>query len=226
VTGSRPGSQELRRHGPSVNGTHDPEEASCAPPGRPYLPSAHVSTLVLVRHAPTAATRSASFPVDEPVEADALEAAAALGQRLPSRALALCSPARRARQTAEAVGLKPRIDDALAECDFGSWSGRSLAELHTEDPVATETWMTDSDSAPHGGESLSRFSARVSAWIDAQAQRHETVVAVTHSGVIAAAVAHAIGAPVEAVWRLRPDPLTITELDGADGRWTVRRVGA
>jgi broad specificity phosphatase PhoE len=185
-----------------------------------------VSRLVLVRHAPTIATRSASFPVDEPVDTDALEAAAALGQRLPSGAIAICSPARRARQTAEAAGLRPQIDDRLAECDFGSWSGRSLAELHSEDPDATHNWMTNADAAPHGGESLNTFSARVSAWVDAQADQDGTVVAVTHSGVIAAALAHALGAPVEAVWQLRPEPLTITELDGTDGRWTVRRVGA
>jgi broad specificity phosphatase PhoE len=185
-----------------------------------------VSRLVLVRHAPTVATRNSSFPVDEAVDADALGGAVALGQRLPSDAIALCSPALRARQTADAAGLAPEIDERLAECDFGNWSGRSLAELHAEDPEETEMWMTDPSTAPHGGESLNAFTTRVSGWIDAQANQDITVVAVTHSGVIAAAVAHVLGAPVEAVWSLRPEPLTITELDGTDGRWTVRRVGA
>lgn len=193
---------------------------------RPYLPSAPVSRLVLVRHGPTAATRSSSFPADEGVDADAIAGAVALGRRLPTGAIAFSSPALRARQTADAAGLTPKIDERLGECDFGSWSGRSLAELHAEDPAATEIWMTDPSAAPHGGESLNAFGARVRAWVDAQANQDTTVVAVTHSGVIAAAVAHVLGAPAEAVWSLRPEPLTITELDGADGRWTVRRVGA
>lgn len=181
---------------------------------------------MLVRHAPTAATRSSSFPVDEAIDADAVGGAVALGQRLPSGAIALCSPALRARQTADAAGLTPEVDKRLAECDFGSWSGRSLAELHAENPAATKMWMTDPTAAPHGGESLNAFTTRVSGWMDAQANQDTTVVAITHSGVIAAAVVHVLGAPVEAVWSLRPEPLTITELDGVDGRWTVRKVGA
>lgn len=179
--------------------------------------------LLLIRHAPTKATHAAAFPVDEPLTDGAAEDARALAGRLPRRRAAeLCSPALRCRQTADAVGLAAAAEDpALAECDFGGWAGRSLAEVAETDPAAARDWMTDPGAAPHGGESLSDFSARVAAWLDRQAGYDGTAVAVTHGGVVKAAVVHALGAPIEAFWRVDAGPLSITELHAHDGRWTV-----
>ena len=72
-----------------------------------------------------------------------------------------------------------------------------LEELVAERPDETRRWMTDPDSAPHGGESLRAFAARVCAWLDGQARRDGTCVAITHGGVVKAAVLHALGAPME-----------------------------
>ena len=62
--------------------------------------------------------------------------------------------------------------------------------------------MTDPDAAPHGGESLRAFAARVRGWLDEQATLDGTAVAITHGGVVKAAVVHALGAPIEAFWRV------------------------
>jgi broad specificity phosphatase PhoE len=113
----------------------------------------------------------------------------------------------------------------LAECDFGAWAGRSLAEIHAEDPAATECWMTDPDARPHGGETLTELSNRVGAWLeDAAGSDDGCLVAITHGGVVKAAVAHVLGAPLMACWRIDIEPLTITELRAHDRQWTVRRV--
>ena len=48
-------------------------------------------------------------------------------------------------------------------------------------------------------------------------------VAVTHAGVIKAAVICALDAPVGAFWQVDVAPLTITELHAHGGRWTLRR---
>src|SRR4051794_41375257 len=126
--------------------------------------------LLLVRHAPTAATRAAAFPADEPLDARGAEAAAALHVVAPAGATLLCSPARRSQETAAAAHLgSPVIEPALAEADFGAWAGRSLAEVAREAPEAVAAWMGDPDAAPHGGESLRAFVARVGAWLDGQA---------------------------------------------------------
>ena len=177
-----------------------------------------------MRHAPTDATRQSSFPRDEPLDERARAEAARLARLLPRRCEAVSSPAVRCRETAAAAGLDPTPDPALAECDFGSWAGRSLADIDAADPDAARAWMTDPDSAPHGGESLAAFAGRVAGWLDAQAQRSGNAVAVTHAGVVKGALVHALGAPIESFWRIDVAPLAITELHGHDGRWTINRV--
>jgi broad specificity phosphatase PhoE len=180
--------------------------------------------LLLVRHAPTDATRQLAFPRDEPLDERARRQAARLAGRLPQSCEAVSSPALRCRETALAAGLDPTPDPGLAECDFGLWAGRSLADVDAADPEAARAWMTDPDSAPHGGESLTDFARRVAAWLDGQAQCSGNAVAVTHAGVVKGALVHALGAPIESFWRIDVAPLAITELHGHDGRWTMSRV--
>ncbi len=178
-----------------------------------------------MRHAPTGATRRAAFPTDEPLDERGAAAAAKLESRLPSRCDAVSSPARRCRETAGAAGLAPRLEPRIAECDFGAWAGRTLTDVHAEDPAAAERWMTDPDADPHGGESLTAFSERVVDWLeDAAAHADGYTVAVTHAGVIKASLVHALGAPPLAFWRIDVGPLAITELHAHDGLWTVTRV--
>jgi broad specificity phosphatase PhoE len=177
--------------------------------------------LLLVRHAPTEATRATAFPRDEPLDDRGLVAAARLAERLPDGCEALSSPALRCRQTATAAGLDATSDEALAECDFGSWAGRSLTEI---DPDGARAWMTDPDATPHGGESLTAFAERVAAWLDEQASADGRTVAVTHGGVVKGALVHALGAPLSAFWQLDVAPLTVTELHAHDGRWTIARM--
>jgi broad specificity phosphatase PhoE len=183
-----------------------------------------VRTLVLVRHAPTSATRASAFPADEPLDARGREQAAGLGATLPARSAILTSPALRCRETAEAAGLEAEIDEQIAACDFGTWSGRSLADVNTDAPDGVRSWMLDPGSAPHGGESLAVFSTRIARWLDAQAEQDGRVVAITHGEVIKAAVVHALGAPVLAFWRIDASPLAFTELHAHGGRWTVTRL--
>ena len=179
-----------------------------------------------MRHGSTSATRASAFPADEGLDESGRAAARALAGalgRLPVDVIS--SPSERCSQTAAAAGLaRPVVDPALAECDFGAWSGRTLAELHGEDGDAVSAWMTDPDAAPHGGESLASFARRVAGWLDGQAQLDGRAVALTHGGVVKAAVVHALGAPLEAFWRIDVSPLAITELHCHDGRWTLTRV--
>lgn len=184
--------------------------------------------LLLVRHAATPATRTLTFPADEPLDARGLADAEGLARALPADPGEVwCSPAARCVQTAAAAGLAaPTVDPRLAESDFGTWAGRTLEAVHGEDLEAARAWMTDPDAAPHGGESLTAFSARVAAWLDEQATLDGRAVAVTHGGVVKAAVVHALGAPVMSFWRVDAAPLSITTLHAHDGRWTVVRTNA
>ena len=186
--------------------------------------AASTTRLTLVRHAPSSATRRSAFPVDEPLDERGLADARALASGLARADAAWTSPALRARQTAEALGLAATVAPDLDECDFGAWRGRTLGELDDEDPVAVAAWIEDPAAAPHGGESLLALLARVRGWLDGHAGDGERIVAVTHAGPIRAAVVAALGAPPEAFWRLDVAPLSRTVLHAHDGRWTLRGV--
>jgi broad specificity phosphatase PhoE len=186
--------------------------------------AASTTRLTLIRHAPSEATRRSAFPLDEPLDARGLEAARALRPRLDRAEVAWSGPAARARQTADALGLDATVAPELDECDFGAWRGRTLAELDTEDPVAVAAWIEDPSAAPHGGESLLALLERVGGWLDAHADDGARTVAVTHAGVIRAALVRALDAPVQAFWRLDVAPLSRTVLHAHDGPWTVRGV--
>ena len=97
---------------------------------------------------------------------------------------------------------------ALSECDFGTWAGRTLAEVSEQDPDGARAWMTDPDARPHGGETLAELLERVGDWLDEQARLQGRAIAVTHGGVVKAAVVHALGAPPMAFWRVDVAPLT------------------
>ncbi|MGI8511640.1 MAG: histidine phosphatase family protein [Solirubrobacteraceae bacterium] len=169
--------------------------------------------------------RRSAFPLDEPLDAAGTAAASALVGQL-GRGEALTSPALRARATAEAAGLDAAKISVLSECDFGTWAGRTLADVWESEPAAAEAWMTDPAAAPHGGESLAAFLERVGTWLDEQVTREGRAVAVTHGGVVRAAVVHALGADPHAFWRVDSSPLHATELHGREGLWTLARVNA
>ena len=148
-----------------------------------------------MRHAPSEATRRSAFPLDEPLDPRGVDEARALAPRVGRFDAIWSSPAARARETAEALGLTATVADELDECDFGAWRGRTLADLHAEDPAAVAAWMEDPAAAPHGGESLLALLERVRGWLGARAGDGSRVVAVTHAGVIRAAVVCALDAP-------------------------------
>ena len=185
-----------------------------------------VTRLTLVRHAPTAATWRAALPADEPPEPSALVPARALAARLGRCDEAWSGPAASARETAAAMGLGAfSIDGALDDAHPGAWRGRSLAELERAEPVALQAWLTDpAFRPPGGGESVEDVLARVRAWLDERAVSGVRIVAVTSAIVIRAAVADAMLAPPQAVWRIDVSPLSRTILHARAGHWTVRGV--
>jgi broad specificity phosphatase PhoE len=182
--------------------------------------------VTLICHGATAATRMAAFPLDEPLEARAVEHATALRDAVPHAPRILTSPALRARQTAEALGLQAETQTALRECDYGRWAGHKLKELQAAEPEAVALWLGDIAAAPHGGEALSRVMQRVSAWLDEAMAGDEDIVAITHSTVIRAAIVQVLAAPLTSFWRIDVDPLSMIELSGRAERRQLRLVRA
>lgn len=181
--------------------------------------------LRLVRHAATACARRAAFPLDEPLDRGGRRQAALLAPALVPCEWTMTSPARRARETAEVAGLPTAEPDALlSECDFGTWTGRSLEEACVDDPAGVQAWLADPAARPHGGESLEQLAARVKEFLARAIGREGTGVVVTHGGPVRAMVVLALEAPLSAFWRIEVAPASVTELQARDGRWSLVRL--
>jgi broad specificity phosphatase PhoE len=183
--------------------------------------------LLLVRHAPTAETRRAAFPATpgaEPLDRAGEQQARALAPLLPPADRCWSSPAVRARQTAELTFGVAEVDPDLAECDFGSWAGSSLEDVHRLDPDGLGQWFTDPDSTPHGGESFTEVRARARRVLDRAADAGGSTLAFTHGGLVKAALLEALDLPSLAVWQLDAAPASVTELHHTHGAWRVVRL--
>jgi len=178
----------------------------------------------MIAHASTAALRAAAFPGDEPLDAHGSRKAAALAATLKPADYAVTSPARRAGETATALGLAATSEPLLAECDYGRWTGLSFDAVEASEPEALARWMAEPTSAPHGGESLALLQQRAATWLGSVQEGH--IVAVTHASIIRAAILHVIDAPQAAFWRIDIAPLTVTDLRYDHGRWLLRSCGA
>lgn len=176
--------------------------------------------------AATAATGAAAFPADEPATAAQLARAAELAPDLPRVSEVRRAPGRRCEQTAAALDLHhaPR-EPGLAQCDFGAWTGRTLDEVLADDPDAVTAWLSDPEANPHGGETLAALVARIGTWLDGLTTAIPTVpglLAIADHTVVRAALAHALGAGAQTIWRFDVAPLTRAELAGEPGRWSLR----
>ncbi|MGK2930259.1 MAG: histidine phosphatase family protein [Acidimicrobiales bacterium] len=117
------------------------------------------------------------------------------------------SPMERTRETAapiaKALGLRVRQRPGLIECDFGQWTGRKLVDLSK-----LPEWKTV-QRHPAGfrfpkGESFSEMQTRMVDTINALVTEHpgESIVAVSHADTIKAAVAQALGTPLDLFQRI------------------------
>ena len=108
----------------------------------------------------------------------------------------ICSPLQRARRTAEL--LQPAsavtIERRLSEMSFGTWEGRTLAELRASGGQQfLDAEQRGLDFLPPGGESPRMVMARLVQWTAELAQTGQPVVAVAHKAVLRALLALATG---------------------------------
>lgn len=156
-----------------------------------------MTQLALLRHGLTAWNAEGRLQgrADIPLTAEARAALARLA--LPAGFegwRALTSPLQRCRQTAAALGLAAEIEPALIEMNWGAYEGRRLAELRAaggDGFAAAEA--RGLDFQPPGGESPRQVQARLAPLLARLAADGESVVAVTHRGVIRALHAAARG---------------------------------
>jgi len=106
------------------------------------------------------------------------------------------SPMVRARQTAEALGVKEfQMAEDLREMDWGEFEGMTLPAIEKEIPARRIQPDTGLHFRPPGGESPAEVSSRLKNWLSLP--KTKTTIAVTHKGVIRAAISIATGWDME-----------------------------
>ncbi|MFU8841294.1 MAG: MSMEG_4193 family putative phosphomutase [Nitriliruptoraceae bacterium] len=184
------------------------------------------TTLVLVRHATTAATGkrlggwTPGVHLDEAGVAQAEAAAARLAD--VAVAAVYASPLERTQETARLVarphGLRVRTRRGLGEVDYGEWTDTPLSQLRRR-KLWSAIQTTPSRVTFPGGESIRAAQTRAVDATEALADEHvgETIVCVSHADVIKAVVAHHLGMPLDTFQRLVISPASITVLRLAPG---------
>ncbi len=129
--------------------------------------SATPGRLVLVRHGETewSAAGRHTGRTDVPLTGRGEAQARALRATLAALdvVLALSSPLRRARRTAELAGLAPALDDDLVEWDYGGYEGLTTAQVR--DSLGDPGWTVFDGGVVPGatpGETVEEVAARAS----------------------------------------------------------------
>ena len=180
--------------------------------------------LLLARHGQSLSNAGRRFQGRQDIALSELgvRQAGALAGALKRRRVAAvyASPLERARRTAEIVaaeiGARVTCVDDLQELSLGQWEGRTVDEIRALPGDPYTQWIRD----PHGclppdGEPLAEVQARVVRAIETIADAHpedDDVLVVCHGGVISAYLAHCLGLPLSAIWRLVLSNASITRV--------------
>ncbi|MGQ4517125.1 bifunctional RNase H/acid phosphatase [Streptomyces sp. DW26H14] len=195
------------------------------------------TAFVLLRHGETALTPQKRFSGsgggDPELSAAGRRQASAAATAFAARGTIqeiVCSPLRRCRETAAAVGdrlgIPVTVEDGLRETDFGAWEGLTFAEVRERYPDDLAAWLASPEAAPTGGgESFVTVAERVEAARRRLVERYagRTVLVVTHVTPIKTLVRLALGAPPEAMFRMELSAAATSVVAYyADGNASVR----
>jgi probable phosphoglycerate mutase len=195
--------------------------------------------LLLLRHGQTALSVDRRYSGRSDPEltelglAQAAGVAAGIGavEHADQVSLALSSPLRRARQTAEpvaaALGVPVTSHDGLLETDFGEWDGLTFAEARERDPELHRGWLGDETMPPPGGESFAAVLVRIARLRDelVTAYPGQTLLLVSHVTPIKTLLRIALDVGSSVLYRMHLDlaSLSIAEFY-PDGGASVRLV--
>jgi broad specificity phosphatase PhoE len=167
--------------------------------------------LLLLRHGRTTAPPGtlAGSRVDPGLSDEGRDQARAAAALLHGRPLSavLCSPLRRARETAALAlpGVEPRIDPRIEELDWGDITGLTFDQVEEHHPDVAADWIRSGWPSPPNGEHPRALWQRVSAAVLdlCDAGVDGDVLLVCHGGVIRAALGAARGLGLGEAWRVR-----------------------
>ena len=190
------------------------------------------SRLILLRHAETQAnvaqvwqgSMDAPFSSRGQAQVDATARYfPELAQKFPVNYIYV-SPTGRAQRTAAplstALGQAAIVHNPLREFDLGDWEGRSFEDLRENEDLWAR-WEREPTFAPPNGESPVNFQRRAVQALTALLDAHpgETVLAVTHGGIIAYSLSAFLGDGHPDWDRWEPPNCSISVLDRDETGW-------
>jgi len=194
----------------------------------------NMTKLFLVRHAETEANLRKVWygSSDAPLTERGVKQILATGQRMKELAqhhpidIFYTSPLGRTKKTAaaiaEQIAMTPILEDGLREFDLGDWEGRSYVDLAQSENLWGR-WEVDPEFRPPNGESVLSFHNRAVEIIDTLTTQHagETLLAVTHGGIICNVMALWLGNGLHDWSRWEPDNCSITLLIKENDKWKI-----
>ena len=191
-----------------------------------------MTRFIVVRHGETEWNVAARIQGhgDSPLTAMGVAQADAVAQRLATEKFdrIVASDLARAHETAKRIGAVNAhpidLDPRLRERSFGDGEGLSYEEVDRLYPGAfSRVRETDPDYRIPGGESRREFHERVVAGIEAIARRHagETLVLVTHGGVLSTLYRHIHAIALEKAHSIAITNASYNSLAFDGSRWSV-----
>lgn len=196
-----------------------------------------MATVLLVRHGRTSANEKGILAGTAPgtvLDSRGIEQARNLAEALKGLEVSalISSPLERTMQTAEALAktlmsksgevLEISSEPALAECEYGDWTGRNLSDLAKED-----LWRAVQDHPASvvfpgaQGESMANMAQRavgaIRRWNDLLGP-DAVYVAVSHGDVIKAILADALGMHLDLFQRIGVDPSSVSVINYTPSR--------
>ncbi len=178
-----------------------------------------VTVVDIMRHGEPEGGRRYRGQVDDPLSAEGWrQMRAAVGDHHPWQAVVTSPLVRCADFSVELAGrwvLPVETDPRFMERGYGTWEGKSHAELEAADPAGYARFRRDpAGHSPPGAEPLDFFVARVrEAWEDLLTHhtgRH--VLLVAHAGIVRLSLALALEFPLERLFAIQVDYASLTRL--------------
>ena len=181
---------------------------------------------------------SGSGGVDVPLAPLGVKQAQALAAEVAQRGEVtriIASPLLRTQQTAQFVASAIEVPiitmPEFAEASFGDWDGYTFAEVSRRWPEQLRDWLTNTDVPPPGGESFEHVRDRVELGrrilVDTYPGEH--VLIVSHVTPIKVMTSTAIGAPLDALFKMELPPCSLSKLawfpDGNSSMFSFAEAG-
>jgi alpha-ribazole phosphatase len=170
--------------------------------------------LHLVRHGRTDANARGLIQgrLDPPLDEVGRRQAAAIAELVGPVDEVICSPLRRARETAAYFGREPTVDERWIELAYGEYEGVPAGEVP---PEVWQSWRENAEFRTHGGESFGHLDDRVrAACTDLRDRIHRSdIVVVSHVSPIKSAVAWALGVTMEIMFHCHLSQASLCRID-------------